>query len=118
MATTPRKTASKAPAKKAGKTAGKTATPAARKAAAPAAAKPATAARKAPPAPQPQTPRQETLPSAPVFREPLTGEARYRWIAHAAYLRAEKRGFAPGHEIDDWLAAEAEFEAASRAAGG
>jgi hypothetical protein len=32
-----------------------------------------------------------------------TGEARYRWIAHAAYLRAEKRGFAPGQEVDDWL---------------
>jgi hypothetical protein len=41
-----------------------------------------------------------------------TGEARYRWIAHAAYLRAERRGFAPGQEIDDWLAAEAEFIAA------
>jgi hypothetical protein len=41
-----------------------------------------------------------------------TGEARYRWIAHAAYLRAEKRGFEPGREIDDWLAAEAEFAAA------
>jgi len=40
------------------------------------------------------------------------GEIRYRWIAHAAYLRAEKRGFAPGHEIDDWLAAEADFLAA------
>jgi hypothetical protein len=38
-----------------------------------------------------------------------TGEARYRWIAHAAYLRAEKRGFTPGQEVDDWLAAEAEF---------
>ena len=29
-------------------------------------------------------------------------------IAVAAYFRAEKRGFAPGREIDDWLAAEAE----------
>lgn len=117
MANTQRKTASKAPATKAGKTAGKTASPAPRKAAAPAGAKPTPAARKAPPASPAQTPRQEIRPSAS-FKEPLTGEARYRWIAHAAYLRAEKRGFAPGHEIDDWLAAEAEFEAASRAAGG
>lgn len=117
MATTPRKTASKAPATKAGKTAAKTATATTRKAAAPAAAKPATAGRKARPAPPPQTPRPEAQPSA-ALREPLTGEARYRWIAHAAYLRAEKRGFAPGHEIDDWLAAEADFEAANRAAGG
>jgi hypothetical protein len=37
------------------------------------------------------------------------GEARYRWIAQAAYLRAETRGFAPGGEVEDWLAAEAEF---------
>jgi hypothetical protein len=28
-------------------------------------------------------------------------------IALAAYFIAEKRGFAPGHELDDWLAAEA-----------
>jgi hypothetical protein len=27
----------------------------------------------------------------------------------AAYFRAERRGFAPGHEIEDWLAAEAEL---------
>jgi len=26
-----------------------------------------------------------------------------------AYYRAERRGFAPGHELDDWLAAEAEM---------
>lgn len=44
--------------------------------------------------------------------EPIAAEARYLWIAHAAYLRAEKRGFAPGHEIDDWLAAEADYLAA------
>ena len=30
-------------------------------------------------------------------------------IALAAYYRAEKRGFEPGHEIEDWLAAEAEL---------
>jgi DUF2934 family protein len=30
-------------------------------------------------------------------------------IAHAAYLRAEQRGFEPGHEVEDWLAAEAEI---------
>lgn len=30
-------------------------------------------------------------------------------IALAAYFIAEKRGFEPGHELDDWLAAEAEI---------
>jgi hypothetical protein len=29
-------------------------------------------------------------------------------IAEAAYYRAQRRGFAPGHELDDWIAAEAE----------
>ena len=32
-------------------------------------------------------------------------------IAEAAYLRAAARGFAPGHELEDWLAAEAEVDA-------
>lgn len=32
-------------------------------------------------------------------------------IAARAYQKAEKRGFAPGHELEDWLAAEAELEA-------
>ena len=29
-------------------------------------------------------------------------------VAEAAYFRAKQRGFAPGHELDDWVAAEAE----------
>jgi Protein of unknown function (DUF2934) len=36
-------------------------------------------------------------------------EARVR---QAAYFRAERRGFAPGHEAEDWLAAEAEVAGA------
>lgn len=35
---------------------------------------------------------------------------RYRMmITEAAYFCAEKRGFAPGHELEDWLTAEAEM---------
>jgi Protein of unknown function (DUF2934) len=34
---------------------------------------------------------------------------RQAMIAEGAYYRAERRGFAPGHELDDWLAAEAEL---------
>jgi hypothetical protein len=30
-------------------------------------------------------------------------------IEMAAYFRAERRGFAPGHDFEDWLAAEAEI---------
>ena len=29
-------------------------------------------------------------------------------IAESAYYKAEARGFLPGYELDDWLAAEAE----------
>ena len=37
-------------------------------------------------------------------------------IADAAYFRAQQRGFEPGKELDDWLAAEAEVaEQLSRA---
>jgi hypothetical protein len=44
-------------------------------------------------------------------RARVTSEARRALIAEAAYLRAERRGFSPGHETDDWLAAEAEVDA-------
>ena len=48
---------------------------------------------------------------APPVRVALTVEARHAMIAASAYLRAERRGFAPGHETEDWLAAEAEVDA-------
>jgi hypothetical protein len=38
-------------------------------------------------------------------------------IAEAAYLRAERRGFFPGSEVDDWLAAEREVDALLSTAG-
>lgn len=47
-------------------------------------------------------------PSSEMF---MAGEDRYRMIAEAAYYRAEERGFMPGNEIADWLAAEADIDA-------
>jgi len=38
-------------------------------------------------------------------------ERRRSLISEAAYFRAERRAFAPGHEVEDWLAAEAEVDA-------
>lgn len=38
----------------------------------------------------------------------LSAQERERFIAQAAYYRAEKRGFAPGFELQDWVEAEAE----------
>jgi hypothetical protein len=40
----------------------------------------------------------------------LSKEAKSRLIATAAYFRAEKRGFAPGGELQDWLEAERDVE--------
>jgi hypothetical protein len=36
---------------------------------------------------------------------------RHRRISDAAYYRAERRGFAPGYEQEDWLEAEKEINA-------
>jgi hypothetical protein len=53
---------------------------------------------------------QPTLAAGKLIGKPAepSKEERQRWIATAAYHRAEKRGFAPGYEVQDWLDAEAE----------
>ena len=51
--------------------------------------------------------KDEHSPGAPVSISP---SERNQWIAQAAYFRAEKRAFAPGGELRDWLEAEAEVE--------
>jgi len=40
----------------------------------------------------------------------VSAEERQRWIATAAYFRAQRRGFAAGREAEDWLAAEREVD--------
>jgi hypothetical protein len=45
--------------------------------------------------------------NAQTNRTSVAEDARERRIREAAYFNAERRGFAPGHEIEDWLAAEA-----------
>jgi hypothetical protein len=58
-----------------------------------------------------RTPGARKSPTeSPSTRAQLTAEARRALIAQNAYLRAERRGFVPGHEVEDWLAAEAEVE--------
>ncbi len=44
-------------------------------------------------------------------------EERDRMIAEAAYFRAERRGFAPGNEMEDWLQAESEIDSLTRSGG-
>lgn len=47
---------------------------------------------------------------------PVNEEARHnaterrRLIAERAYLIAERRGFEPGHAVDDWLEAEKQID--------
>jgi hypothetical protein len=46
------------------------------------------------------------LGGTPAFIE---HEQRRAMIAEAAYYRAERRAFEPGHELDDWYLAEGEI---------
>jgi hypothetical protein len=41
----------------------------------------------------------------------ISPEKRHEMIAVAAFVRAERRGFAGDHHVEDWLAAEAEVDA-------
>jgi len=55
-------------------------------------------------------PRAKKSPQTPPVSATLSENQRRAMIAEGAYLRAEKRGFAPGHENEDWLAAESEVD--------
>ena len=51
-------------------------------------------------------------PSSAFFDIPAVPSAateHHSVVAVAAYYLAERRGFSPGHEIQDWLAAERQF---------
>ena len=45
---------------------------------------------------------------------PIDPAAKWRTIAEAAYYCAEQRGFEPGHELEDWLEAEARIDVLTR----
>ena len=59
--------------------------------------------------------KQHAAPAAPADPRSMHSKAylcadRHALIAETAYHMAQKRGFAPGHELEDWLAAEAEVD--------
>jgi hypothetical protein len=62
------------------------------------------------------TPRKPSVDPSPFSRTPAAEDAaeRHDRIARAAYRRAQARGFEPGHDLDDWLEAEREIDAAER----
>jgi hypothetical protein len=63
--------------------------------------------------PKPMAEATKTPPAkAKRTKKPVPAlQERQVWIATAAYHRAEKRGFAAGYEVQDWLDAEAEINA-------
>jgi len=77
-----------------------------------ASAAPAPAAAKTSPTPTPTAPRRRAKPA------PVSLETRRAMIAESAYLRSERRGFVPGYEEQDWLAAEKEIDALLSAGAG
>lgn len=50
------------------------------------------------------------LPQVSFVGEQIIYKDREARIAELAYLRAEGRGFQPGHELEDWLEAERELD--------
>jgi len=51
-------------------------------------------------------------PVAQPSAEFIERDQRHALVCERAYYLAEQRAFAPGHEVDDWLAAERELERA------
>ena len=68
------------------------------------------AARTEKPVAKTASPRsRKTAHAAPASTAPrLSPEEVYRLIQESAYFKAKARGFAPGHEVQDWIEAEAE----------
>jgi hypothetical protein len=68
--------------------------------------------RKAAPTPQPDKPHLDkkfaSIPASSNVRSEAPTDDTRRRIAEAAYFRAKERGFAPGHELEDWIEAESE----------
>lgn len=86
----------------------------------PVAAKPAASKTSAVKASKPAAAKKTTEKTAAPAKKPaapkktaskmtVTLEQRYKMICDAAYFKAEKRGFSPENETQDWLDAEAEI---------
>ena len=74
------------------------------------------ASKKERPAPPQSRPAAKPQTAAAKPQTTFTGNARAdvsaeelrKLILEAAYYRAKQRGFTPGHELEDWIQAEAE----------
>lgn len=54
-------------------------------------------------------PASQATPQSAIGGEVASVERHRAMITEAAYFCAARRGFAPGHELEDWLTAEAEI---------
>ena len=59
----------------------------------------------------PEILEEETAELAEEARRRPSPIEREKMIAQGAFYRAQRRNFEPGHEFEDWLAAEAELKA-------
>jgi len=62
--------------------------------------------RRAPPKTTPNTAKPSAFNDS--ARPDISPDELRKLISEAAYYRAKRRGFAPGHELEDWVQAEAE----------
>ncbi|MGZ5007580.1 MAG: DUF2934 domain-containing protein [Methylobacter sp.] len=56
------------------------------------------------------TPANSTSSSQTISFIPISLPDCYTKIAEIAFYKAEKRGFEPGYEFDDWIEAEQEYK--------
>ena len=61
---------------------------------------------KAPKTTQPAPGRKSSISSN--ARAEVSPDELRKLVSEAAYYRAKQRGFSPGHEMEDWIQAEAE----------
>lgn len=62
-------------------------------------------------APKKAAPKKATKTSAKSVKKNVSLKERWEMISVAAYHKAEKRGFEPGYELQDWAEAEKEIAA-------
>jgi hypothetical protein len=71
------------------------------------------AGREITPAARPRSRKAKTPAGGERAPASRRSDDRHATIARAAYFRSQSRGFQPGFELEDWLAAEAEVDAGS-----
>ena len=64
-------------------------------------------------APRPRLVQPDPMPdeTIPALDGEWADDERIAMIAENAYYRAERRGFVPGYDLEDWLAAERAIDA-------